>query len=155
MALMEVNFFSKALMRPVTMNVILPVDKVFFGEETEEEKKADDRSFVNGLARFFSYILLGIAAITAFYWYKHDVTRIWPAITSIFIIACPCALLLANSFTAGHFLRIFSRKNIYLRNSSVIDEILRNLNVIWENSPFYLLKNRVLESAVKYTIKNG
>lgn len=25
MALMEVNFFSKALMRPVTMNVILPV----------------------------------------------------------------------------------------------------------------------------------
>ena len=34
MALMEVNFFSKALMRPVTMNVILPVDKVFFGEET-------------------------------------------------------------------------------------------------------------------------
>ncbi|MFR7394520.1 MAG: hypothetical protein ACLUTA_04160 [Blautia wexlerae] len=30
MALMEVNFFSKALMRPVTMNVILPVDKVFF-----------------------------------------------------------------------------------------------------------------------------
>ena len=37
MALMEVNFFSKALMRPVTMNVILPADKVFFGEETEEE----------------------------------------------------------------------------------------------------------------------
>ena len=30
MALMEVNFFSKALMRPVTMNVILPADKVFF-----------------------------------------------------------------------------------------------------------------------------
>ena len=30
MALMEVNFFSKALMRPVTMNVILPVDKVLF-----------------------------------------------------------------------------------------------------------------------------
>ena len=38
MALMEVNFFSKALMRPVTMNVILPADKVFIGEETEEEK---------------------------------------------------------------------------------------------------------------------
>ena len=37
MALMEVNFFSKALMRPVTMNVILPADKVFFEEETEED----------------------------------------------------------------------------------------------------------------------
>ena len=39
MALMEVNFFSKALMRPVTMNVILPADKVFFEEETEEDNK--------------------------------------------------------------------------------------------------------------------
>ena len=37
MALMEVNFFSKALMRPVTMNVILPADKVFFEEEAEED----------------------------------------------------------------------------------------------------------------------
>ena len=39
MALMEVNFFSKALMRPITMNVILPADKVFFEEETEEDNK--------------------------------------------------------------------------------------------------------------------
>ena len=39
MALLEVNFFSKALMRPVTMNVILPADKVFFEEETEEDNK--------------------------------------------------------------------------------------------------------------------
>ena len=39
MALLEVNFFSKALMRPVTMNVILPADKVFFEEETEEDEK--------------------------------------------------------------------------------------------------------------------
>lgn len=40
MALMEVNFFSKALMRPVTMNVILPADKVFFGEK---QKKRTNR----------------------------------------------------------------------------------------------------------------
>ena len=40
MALMEVNFFSKALMRPVTMNVILPADKVFFEEETEDDNKS-------------------------------------------------------------------------------------------------------------------
>ena len=39
MALMEVNFFSKALMRPVTINVILPADKVFFEEETEADNK--------------------------------------------------------------------------------------------------------------------
>lgn len=39
MALMEVNFFSKALMRPVTMNVILPVDKVFL--EKKQKKRTN------------------------------------------------------------------------------------------------------------------
>ncbi|MDD7218593.1 MAG: alpha/beta hydrolase-fold protein [Blautia sp.] len=39
MALMRVDFFSKALMRPVTMNVILPADKVFFEEESSEDEK--------------------------------------------------------------------------------------------------------------------
>ncbi|MFR4713050.1 MAG: hypothetical protein ACLUAL_15835 [Blautia wexlerae] len=36
MALMEVNFFSKALMRPVTMNVILPADKVFLKKKRKK-----------------------------------------------------------------------------------------------------------------------
>ena len=39
MALMEVNFFSKALMRPVTMNVILPADKVFL--EKKQRKRTN------------------------------------------------------------------------------------------------------------------
>ena len=38
MALMEVNFFSKALMRPVTMNVILPVDKSVFLEKKQKKR---------------------------------------------------------------------------------------------------------------------
>lgn len=38
MALLEVNFFSKALMRPVTMNVILPADKVFLKRRQKKMK---------------------------------------------------------------------------------------------------------------------
>ena len=39
MALMEVNFNSKAMMRPVTINVIIPAYKVFLEEETEEDNQ--------------------------------------------------------------------------------------------------------------------
>lgn len=38
MALLQVNFFSSALKRTVPMTVILPVDKVFGGEEETNEK---------------------------------------------------------------------------------------------------------------------
>ena len=32
----------------------------------------------------------------------NDPSKIWPAVTAIFIIACPCALLLSNTFTNGN-----------------------------------------------------
>ena len=38
MALMEVDFFSKALMRPVTMNVILPAAMECFWRNRRENK---------------------------------------------------------------------------------------------------------------------
>ncbi len=129
---------GKQTMGKIELLVIKEVSQGYltrlWNKETEEEKQTEYNSFINMLARFFSYILLGIAAITAYYWYTHDPARIWPAITAIFIIACPCALLLANSFTAGHFLRIFSRKNIYLRNSSVIDEIAATNHIVFDKT---------------------
>ena len=39
MALIQVNFVSKALMRTVTVNVILPVDKVLLGDDPEKESE--------------------------------------------------------------------------------------------------------------------
>ena len=39
MALMEVNFFFKSTDASGNDECILPADKVFFGEETEEENK--------------------------------------------------------------------------------------------------------------------
>lgn len=39
MALIQVNFLSKSLMRTVTMNVVLPIDKMFSDENNEESNK--------------------------------------------------------------------------------------------------------------------
>lgn len=61
-------------------------------KEQEENKKV---SFVNILSRYFTYIVLTIAAATAVYWQINDPSRMWPAVTAIFIIACPCALFLS------------------------------------------------------------
>ena len=47
-------------------------------------------------SRYFSIIVLGLAFLTGLYWFWVDGSRIWPAVTSIFIIACPCALGLAT-----------------------------------------------------------
>ncbi len=90
--------------------------------ETEHQKKLDTKnSFVHKLARNFTIIVLAIAAISALYWWQHDTSRIWPAVTAILIIACPCGLLLTSTFTNGHVLNILSKNGLHLRNAGIIE----------------------------------
>jgi len=101
-----------------------------------EEFKAEDKrvSFVHLLSRYFTYIVLAIAALTAIYWYTQDTARLWPAVSAIFIIACPCALLLSNSFTNGNILRILGNNRFYLRNAQTIENFSGIDHVVFDKT---------------------
>lgn len=101
----------------------------------ELKNKVDKQvSFVHLLSRYFTWAVLLIAAFTAVYWAIHAPERIWPAVTAILIIACPCALLLASSFTNGHILRILSRKQLYLRNAQAIENMAGATHIIFDKT---------------------
>jgi Cu+-exporting ATPase len=111
-------------------------------KESREDKNA---SFVHLLSRYFTYIVLAIAAITAVYWSINDQAKLWPAVTAIFIIACPCALLLSNTFTNGNILRILSRNGFYLRNAQTIENIAKTDHIVFD-------KTGTLTSTHEYTV---
>ena len=102
----------------------------------DELKKEGDKqvSFVHLLSRYFTYIVFIIATGTAIYWKLHDASRIWTAVTSIFIIACPCALLLSNTFTNGNLLRIFSRNHFYLRSAQTIEAMAGVTHIVFDKT---------------------
>lgn len=103
--------------------------------ENSHRQKLDNRnSFVHLLARNFTLIVLGIAAIAATYWWANDTTKIWPAITAILIIACPCGLLLTATFTNGHALRILSKNGMFLRNSNFIERIANITKIVFDKT---------------------
>jgi len=91
-------------------------------------------SFVHLLSRYFTYIVLAIALFTSIYWKINDPSKIWPAVTAIFIIACPCALLLSNTFTNGNILRILSNNHFYLRNAQTIEDIANVNNIVFDKT---------------------
>ncbi|WP_142684480.1 heavy metal translocating P-type ATPase [Chitinophaga polysaccharea] len=99
--------------------------------KNREEKQV---SFVHLLSRYFTWIVLLIAALTACYWWLYEPGRIWPAVTAILIIACPCALLLASSFTNGHILRILSRHKLYLRNAQAIENMAAVTHIVFDKT---------------------
>ena len=91
-------------------------------------------SFVHLLSRYFTYIVLAIALFTSIYWEINDPSKLWPAVTAIFIIACPCALLLSNTFTNGNILRILSNNHFYLRNAQTIEDIANVNHIVFDKT---------------------
>jgi len=103
----------------------------------DEFKAAEQRkktSFVHLLSRYFTFIVLTIATSAAVYWWFHDPTRIWSSVTAVLIIACPCALLLSNTFTNGNILRILGRNKFYLRSAQVIEDIANADHIVFDKT---------------------
>lgn len=92
-----------------------------FARDKVAEGRAEDS--VHRLSKYFTITLFSLAAVTAIYWAMTDPSRILNAITAMLIVACPCALLLAATFTNGNLLRLFSKGGLFLRDASVIEKL--------------------------------
>ena len=108
--------------------------KLWNRDEFKEKEEINTSSFVHLLSRYFTLILIGIAVLTAVYWQLNDPAKMWPAITSIFIVACPCALFLSNTFTNGNILQILSRNHLYLRNAQTIEDIGKATHIVFDKT---------------------
>ncbi|MGC4057232.1 MAG: heavy metal translocating P-type ATPase metal-binding domain-containing protein [Chitinophagaceae bacterium] len=81
-------------------------------------------SFIHLLSRYFTVIVLLLGLAAALYWaYAGSVSTMWNALTTILIVACPCALLLSSTFTNGNILRGLSAQGLYLRHPDVIEDL--------------------------------
>ncbi len=97
-------------------------------------KKNEDRSFIHPWSRYFTIVLLLVAIATSIYWAASDVLKLWPAVTAVLIVACPCSLLLSATFTYGNMLRIFGRNKLYLKNASVIESLAKIDSVVFDKT---------------------
>jgi len=84
---------------------------------------SDMTGLSNRVSKYFTYAVLLIALLAAFFWLPGQTARSFNAFTAVLIIACPCALALSTPFTLGNVLRIFGRNGFYLRNVSVIESL--------------------------------
>lgn len=85
--------------------------------------KNAEKSFIHPWSRYFTAVLFSIAAASVAYWWKYDTSKIFPSLTAVLIVACPCSLLLSATFTYGNMLRLFGKNKLYLKNAGVIESI--------------------------------
>lgn len=96
--------------------------------------KSSEKSFVHLISRYFTWMVFAIAGTAAIYWAFNDTTRIWNSVTAVMIIACPCALLLSNTFTNGNIIRILSRNKLYPRNAEAIEDIATIDHIVFDKT---------------------
>ncbi len=88
-------------------------------------KKPDENisSFVETISKYFSAVLLTIAGMAFIYWQMTNPANAWNALTAVLIVACPCTLLLASSYTYGFIIALFSKEGMFVKNSDTINRI--------------------------------
>lgn len=81
------------------------------------------QKIIDAAARKFTWVVMGIAVLTGIYWQITQPVEMWLVLTSVLMVACPCALALAAPFTYGSMLRVFGRHQLYLKNADVIERM--------------------------------
>ncbi len=99
------------------------------GKDTEQRD-----SFLHPLARYFTLILFTLTVAAATYWGFNDAAKVWPVITAMLIVACPCALLLSATFTNGHVVRAFDRAGFYLRDFTILEKLLPITHIVFDKT---------------------
>lgn len=90
--------------------------------------------FSNTVSKYFTIIVLLIAIGAGAFWLTVDLKTAVNVFTSVLIVACPCALALSTPFTLGNAMRILGRNKFYLKNSSVIEEMAKVNEIVFDKT---------------------
>jgi Cu+-exporting ATPase len=100
-------------------------------------KKSTDASLdtlINRYSQRFTKIILGIAVGSAGFWAFVHPSLSLKALTSVLIVACPCALALAAPFTMGTAIRVLGRRNIFVKNAEVLERLAQVDSIVFDKT---------------------
>ncbi len=92
-------------------------------------------SLYDTIGKYFTYVVLLIGIIAGMYWgYFGKTTLMWNAITTVLIVACPCALLLSQNYANGNILRLFGLNKFYLRSPDLIEQFSKINHIVFDKT---------------------
>ncbi|MEW6050391.1 MAG: heavy metal translocating P-type ATPase metal-binding domain-containing protein [Candidatus Zixiibacteriota bacterium] len=91
-------------------------------------------TLANSIGKHFIALVLATAAGAAVYWGFHDSTRLAHVVTSVLIVACPCALALASPFVLGTAARIWGDQRFFVRTPQVIENLSQIDTIVFDKT---------------------
>jgi P-type Cu+ transporter len=130
---------GKQINGKIELLVVKPVSQSYltmlWNNEAFKRKDKPQPNIFDTVGKYFTYIVVTIGFIAGLYWLLQDNTfKMWNAITTVLIVACPCALLLANNYANGNVLRIFGTNNFYIRDASVLLQLKKITHLVFDKT---------------------
>lgn len=88
----------------------------------------------NTAAMWFTIAIIVLATGSFLYWMPKNINIAFNAMTSVLIIACPCAFALVLPYTYGTVLRVFSRNSFFLKNANIVESMAKIDNIIFDKT---------------------
>ena len=89
---------------------------------------------IDTVARRFTVGVLLVALGAGLYWWGRDAAEVWPVVTAVLIVACPCALALSMPFAYGHTMRLLGRRGLFLRDAEVVERLAHVDTVVFDKT---------------------
>jgi Cu+-exporting ATPase len=89
---------------------------------------------IDNVAQRFTIAVILISVAAGLYWAGRDMDMVWPVVTAVLIVACPCALALSMPFAYGHTMRVLGKAGLFLRDSEVVERLSRIDYVVYDKT---------------------
>ncbi|WP_333694596.1 heavy metal translocating P-type ATPase [Flavobacterium sp.] len=130
---------GKQLGKVIEMEVLYSVSQSYltqlWSNDVFQKKVAiKHKTVTDKISRYFTPALLALALVSFLYWIFIDTNTAFNVLTAILIVACPCALALTAPFTLGNVLRILGKRNLYLKNATVIEQLAQVDTIVFDKT---------------------
>jgi Cu+-exporting ATPase len=129
---------GKQMEGAVRMEIVNPTSQSYltqlWNQDTSSEQEKIEKTYIDRINKYFTSTVLLISVFSGVIWSFFDSSKALNAFTAVLIVACPCGLLLTNTFASGNVLRLFGRRKLYLKNAAVIEKLSRIDTIIFDKT---------------------
>ena len=122
---------SLLVQKPISQSYLT---QLWNNEAFLKDEHSQLESLVNRISKYFTFAVLLIALAGLIFWLNTDAQKAWFVLTSVLIVACPCALSLSTPFTLGNTMNVFGRNGFYLKNMQVVEKLSKISHIVFDKT---------------------
>ncbi len=103
-------------------------------KQSNDTRQNNMESLIDVISRYFTVVILILAFVSGLVWWFINPSQAALVVTSILIVACPCALAMTLPFSFGGAMRVFGRNGFYVKRSSVIESLSRINTIVLDKT---------------------